>query len=186
MGRDAVEIITGHERRRRWSMADKLRIPAECGAPGMRVSEVAARHSGSLRHPQPWHQLESTSWTELASAPSATWPAQGFFWLRRQAVSLICIWCEHEPIIGSSWALGSFFPWSPSGDTLRAGEPPTLTLSRSGTRPARPRCTLRQGRSTTGWRGCTAKLSTGATMSPVASAKVIGHATVTSAGTFVA
>lgn len=114
-----------------------------------------------------------------------TWPAQGFFWLRRQAVSLVCIWCEHEPAIGSSWALGSFFPWSPSGDTLRAGEPPTLTLSRSGTRPARPRCTLRQGRSA-GWRGCTAKLSTGATMSPVASAKVIGHATVTPAGTFVA
>jgi len=45
MGREAVEIITGRERRRRWSMADKLRILAECDEPGVRVSEVAARHS---------------------------------------------------------------------------------------------------------------------------------------------
>lgn len=44
MGSEAVEIITGHERRRRWSMADKLRILAECDEPGARVSEVAARH----------------------------------------------------------------------------------------------------------------------------------------------
>ncbi|MBL6459273.1 IS66 family insertion sequence hypothetical protein [Belnapia sp. T6] len=39
-----VEIITGRERRRRWSVADKLRILAECEAPGVQVAEVAARH----------------------------------------------------------------------------------------------------------------------------------------------
>ncbi|MBL6082830.1 transposase, partial [Belnapia sp. T18] len=39
-----VEIITGRERRRRWSVADKLRILAECDAPGVQVAEVAARH----------------------------------------------------------------------------------------------------------------------------------------------
>ncbi|MFT8247370.1 IS66-like element accessory protein TnpA [Roseomonas sp. BN140053] len=44
MGRGTVEIITGRERRRRWSVADKLRILAECDAPGVQVSEVAARH----------------------------------------------------------------------------------------------------------------------------------------------
>jgi transposase len=44
MGSEAVEIITGHERRRRWSVADKLRILAECDEPGARVAEVAARH----------------------------------------------------------------------------------------------------------------------------------------------
>lgn len=44
MGAGTVEIITGRERRRRWSVADKLRILAECEAPGARVSDVAVRH----------------------------------------------------------------------------------------------------------------------------------------------
>jgi transposase len=44
MDSETVEIITGRERRRRWSVADKLRILAECDAPGVQVAEVAARH----------------------------------------------------------------------------------------------------------------------------------------------
>ena len=40
----AVEIITGRERRRRWSVADKLRVVAESHEPGARVTDVAARH----------------------------------------------------------------------------------------------------------------------------------------------
>ncbi len=44
MGGKAVEIITGRERRRRWGVADKLRILAECDEPGTQVSAVAARH----------------------------------------------------------------------------------------------------------------------------------------------
>ena len=39
-----VEIITGRERRRQWSTADKLRIVAETLEPGVRVCHVAARH----------------------------------------------------------------------------------------------------------------------------------------------
>ena len=39
-----VEIITGRERRRRWSTADKLRIVAETHELGVRVCHVAARH----------------------------------------------------------------------------------------------------------------------------------------------
>jgi transposase len=42
-----VEIITGRERRRRWSVADKLRIVAEAQEPGARICDVAARHSVS-------------------------------------------------------------------------------------------------------------------------------------------
>ena len=44
MGSGTVEIITGRERRRRWSVAAKLGILAECNAPGVQISEVAARH----------------------------------------------------------------------------------------------------------------------------------------------
>lgn len=45
MAGEAIEIITGRERRRRWSAADKLRIVAESHEPGARVAEVAARHA---------------------------------------------------------------------------------------------------------------------------------------------
>ena len=47
-----IEIITGRERRRRWSIAEKLRIVAESQEPGVRVCDVAVRHdvSPSLLH----------------------------------------------------------------------------------------------------------------------------------------
>jgi transposase len=40
----AIEIITGKERRRRWSADEKLRIVAETTEYGARVTDVAARH----------------------------------------------------------------------------------------------------------------------------------------------
>jgi transposase len=39
-----VEILSGRERRRRWSVEDKLRIVAETEEPGACVKQVAARH----------------------------------------------------------------------------------------------------------------------------------------------
>ena len=47
-----IEIVTGRERRRRWSVSDKLRIVAESQEPGVPVSEVAVRHdiAASLLH----------------------------------------------------------------------------------------------------------------------------------------
>ena len=39
-----VEIITGRERRRRWSLQDKMRIVAETNEPGSMIRAVAARH----------------------------------------------------------------------------------------------------------------------------------------------
>jgi len=41
---DTIEIITGRERRRRWSIEEKVRIVAETEEVGARVTEVAARH----------------------------------------------------------------------------------------------------------------------------------------------
>ncbi len=40
----AIEIITGRERRRRWSTLEKLRIVAETYEQGATVGDVAARH----------------------------------------------------------------------------------------------------------------------------------------------
>ena len=39
-----IEIITGRERRRRWSIETKLRVVAESQEPGACVKAVAARH----------------------------------------------------------------------------------------------------------------------------------------------
>ena len=39
-----VEIITGRERRRRWSLQDEMRIVAETNEPGSMIRAVAARH----------------------------------------------------------------------------------------------------------------------------------------------
>src|ERR1700761_512888 len=44
MADGAVEIITGRERRRRWSVEDKLKIVAETLEPGASVKQIAARH----------------------------------------------------------------------------------------------------------------------------------------------
>lgn len=44
MASRTVEIITGRERRRRWSIEEKLRIVAETHEPGTRITDVAARH----------------------------------------------------------------------------------------------------------------------------------------------
>lgn len=44
--------VSGGRERRRWSAAEKLRMVGETQAPGIRISEVAARHdiSASLLH----------------------------------------------------------------------------------------------------------------------------------------
>jgi transposase len=47
-----MEIVTGRERRRRWTVSDKLRIVAESQESGVHVDEVAVRHdiAASLLH----------------------------------------------------------------------------------------------------------------------------------------
>jgi transposase len=44
MSNSQIEIINGWERRRRWSLEEKLRIVAESREPGASVRAVAARH----------------------------------------------------------------------------------------------------------------------------------------------
>lgn len=44
MSHGTVEVLIGRERRRRWDVAEKLRIVAESNEPGASVRAVAARH----------------------------------------------------------------------------------------------------------------------------------------------
>ncbi len=57
MADGTIEIITGRERRRRWGIAEKLKIVAESHEPGARIGDVAARYDvcPSLLHG--WRRL---------------------------------------------------------------------------------------------------------------------------------
>jgi len=48
------EVLSGVERRRRWSDAEKLRIILEAGAEGSVVSDVARRHDITRQHIYQW------------------------------------------------------------------------------------------------------------------------------------
>ena len=49
-----VEVLSRGERRRRWSLDEKMRIVAEAAAPGSSVSEVARRHDISRQNIYQW------------------------------------------------------------------------------------------------------------------------------------
>jgi transposase len=50
------EILSGVERRRRWSDAEKLRIVMEAAADGARVADVARRHDITRQHIYQWRR----------------------------------------------------------------------------------------------------------------------------------
>ena len=52
-----IEIITGRERRRRWSVSEKLRIVAESQEAGARICDVAARYDVYPRLLHGWRRL---------------------------------------------------------------------------------------------------------------------------------
>jgi transposase len=51
-----IELITGGGRRRRWSLADKVRIVAESLEPGANISEVARRNGLSPQQLFAWRR----------------------------------------------------------------------------------------------------------------------------------
>jgi transposase len=53
-----VTVLSGQERRRRWTTAEKLRIVQESQAPGAMVSEIARRHDV---HPNQLHSCRRTA-----------------------------------------------------------------------------------------------------------------------------
>lgn len=49
-----AEVLVGPERRRRWSVEEKLRIVREAAEPGARVADVARRHDVSRAQIYHW------------------------------------------------------------------------------------------------------------------------------------
>jgi transposase len=77
------EVLTGIERRRRWSDAEKRSILAEVGVKGARVADVARRHDLTRQHIYQWRAefrrrgeslAEDTGFlpVEIATAPIVT------------------------------------------------------------------------------------------------------------------
>lgn len=52
-----IEVITGVQRRRRWSVEEKCRIVAETREPGATVAEVARRHDVHANQIYAWRRL---------------------------------------------------------------------------------------------------------------------------------
>ena len=52
-----AEVLVGPERRRRWSVEEKLRIVGEAAAPGARVADVARRHDVSRAQIYRWRAV---------------------------------------------------------------------------------------------------------------------------------
>jgi transposase len=63
-----AEILVGPERRRRWSVAEKLRLVREAFAPGARVSDVARRRDVSRGQIYHWRaELRDGLLTEVGT-----------------------------------------------------------------------------------------------------------------------
>ena len=65
-----LEIISGVERRRRWSVADKLRIVAEADEPGSKVAEVARRHEISRSILWAWRKQARAGRLTMSDLPA--------------------------------------------------------------------------------------------------------------------
>ena len=65
-----LEIISGVERRRRWSAADKLRIVAEADEPGATVTDVARRHEVSRSILWAWRKQARAGRLAMSDLPA--------------------------------------------------------------------------------------------------------------------
>jgi transposase len=63
-----IEVITSVQRRRRWSVAEKIRIVQECEQPGMSVSYVARKHDIAPNMLFRWRKLMSEGGLSAISA----------------------------------------------------------------------------------------------------------------------
>jgi transposase-like protein len=67
-------VITGVERRRRWSVEEKLRVVAESHAPGRSVAMVARRHGINPNQLYTWRRLAAEGAFGAAPGPPEPWP----------------------------------------------------------------------------------------------------------------
>jgi hypothetical protein len=88
-----VEIITGRERRRRWSLRDKLSLVAETHEPGATIRGVAARHGVCESLLFTWRRQVREG--VLTAAPEMRKRRERRFWSRAAFLILVDrVWCS--------------------------------------------------------------------------------------------
>jgi transposase len=83
-----VEVITGVQRRRRWTPEEKIRIVEETYLPGMSVSLVARKHGIAGNQLFTWRRQMAQGALTAASAGGEVVPASEYRVLEAQAREL--------------------------------------------------------------------------------------------------
>jgi transposase len=85
--RQRIEVITGGERRRRWSIEEKREIVAESLRPGVRPSEVMRNHGISSGQLYAWRQQLTRRVGDELPGPSANFACVDVVMAQREATA---------------------------------------------------------------------------------------------------
>jgi len=85
---EEVEVLTGGERRRRWSVAEKVRLVEQTYQPGMSVSLVARRHGVAANLLFRWRKLMREGGLSAVGANEPVVPASEHKALKAQVREL--------------------------------------------------------------------------------------------------
>ena len=124
MAEGSIEILMGRERRRRWSLADKLGMVAESEEAGARVADVAARHDICPNLLHGWRRLAREGRLSAADAP-------GFVPVRLASsadASLVAL--SSPPSMGERDAPAMEIVLT-SGERVLIRQPPSVSLLRA-------------------------------------------------------
>jgi transposase len=130
-----VTILSGPERRRRWSTAEKLRIVEESLAPGASVVEVARRHDVHRNLVTVWRRQARTGVLAFGPGPMQRQDDE----VRFAAVSLAP---DRQPLTASSETCGAIEIEFAAGARMRitgAVDAATLTAVVAALTDGRPR-----------------------------------------------
>ncbi len=123
---DRVEVVTGVQRRRRWSFSEKLRAVEEASAPGMTVSYIARKYGMAPSLLFKWRRLMTEGGQEAVRAEDQVVAAAEVWELKRQIRELERLLgrktLENEILrealaLAKSKKLLSHAPWRPEEDT---------------------------------------------------------------------
>jgi len=91
-----MQVLSGPERRRRWSMAEKLAIIQETYEPDATVSIVARRHGIQPNQLFAWRKLASQGALTATAAEEEVVPASEYRALQNQVKELQRLWARRR------------------------------------------------------------------------------------------
>lgn len=82
--KSVIEVVTGVQRRRRWTAVEKMRLVEETHSPGVSVSEVARRNGISPSQLFQWRKLAGEGGLSAVGAGEEVVPASDYRALQHQ------------------------------------------------------------------------------------------------------